>query len=237
MKQSLILALSLCLIFSACEKSKDDDITGKDCQIATATFSTHKYDADGRLINLSHSADPVGTSYIYSKDMIQIQGSKGIPDITMKLVNGRVTETISKGNSIVEYLFSYDSDGYLSKSVRLDGGEVHTYTYSYTDGNLMKIEGTKLSNGRTTNHPTVTFERSSESSANIRDIGLLIDTSFPFTTYKMDKYLGKGSKNLVLKKIELGTTLTYTYTKDVNGNIKSVKRNDQDAYIIEYKCK
>jgi YD repeat-containing protein len=238
MKQTLMLMLSLCLIFSACGKSEDEpSIEGKNCQISTVGYETHKYDAQGRLINISHANDLKGITLTYTPDLITILGSANIPDIKLKMLNGRVTEATTLFSSRSDYTFSYDSDGYLIKVVLLEGGEVHTYTYSYTSGNLTKIEGTKLSSGKLSNHPTITIDYSTELASNVADIGIPIEKPFIFTTYKVDKYFGKQSKNLVKAVTELGATRTFTYTKDVNGNITSIKRHDLSAYMIDYSCK
>jgi hypothetical protein len=238
MKHALLLTLSIALIFSSCGKSNEEpSVEGKTCQISIAANENHKYDAEGRLINISNSADPAGVNITYSKDMITILGSNKIPNIKLILVNGRVTEATTVSSSTTNYEFSYDMDGYMSKAVMFSGGEVHTYTYSYTGGNLTRIEGTKLSSGKLSNHPTITVEHSTELASNIAEIGIPIEKPFIFSRYKVDKYFGKQSKNLVSKVTELGTSVSFTYTKDVNGNITSVKRSDSNPYLIMYTCK
>lgn len=111
MKQTLMLIISLCLIFSACDKSKEEpSIQGKTCQIASVAGELLTYDDQGRISKLGFQNAPPHTTISYNLGSLSIISNGGNPNMKLTLQDGRVVKVDDYQQPSV-YTFKYDSEG------------------------------------------------------------------------------------------------------------------------------
>lgn len=236
MNKTLLILLSFSLIFTACKKSGDDSPESKTCQISTVDTQTLTYNNQGKISSIAVTLSPHITNINYETNKIKIISTNGEVNILLNLTDGKVT-TAEDFNAKTTYTFTYDSEGYRKEAIMLKANSKTTVNYTYTDGNLTKLQMTDLlSNGSTIVGAPVIFQYLSEPASNIVDVGLAIETTFILHHYKLDSYFGKQSKNLISKVTKDGFTVNYTFTKDANGKITSVE-NPGRKYMVTYACK
>lgn len=228
------------LIVASCSKSKDEP---KDeavsCQLTESSSPNGKtnytYNGDGKLI--ASKIDAYKETYEYTSTSIIwkfIEPSGTIYTTTYLLdAQGRVkSSSENRANST----FTYNSEGYLME-VNTVGSGAGKVTYTWTNGNLTKVERTTTSGTNTVN---IEYGTESRPISFNGDISSYLETAYWHdgdTQILTSSAFGKQSKNLIVKV----SNATYTYAKDNNGNITKMVEKAQGGSetVYEYKhtCK
>lgn len=254
MKQTLILMLSLFLL-TACSKSDSDDSqpATTTCTVKTMEYLENNksddklfltYNDKGKVIRIDHgtanSADYETYDYQTGKIVLfdKIASSGKSETITFNLdANSRIT-------SVDGYTFKYNADGYLSESKETGSGFTSTTTYTYTGGNLTKIDYVDTY-GTTTEKSSTTIDYNTDAYQSIGGYGSAL-ANFSFNEYgALIDYYGKPSKNLISKDTFKSTgypddVTTYTYVKDEKGKVTSMKLDRgqmKNELNLVYDCK
>ncbi|RQO70623.1 hypothetical protein DBR43_21735 [Pedobacter sp. KBW06] len=256
MKRTLILTLcSAILAVSSCKK-KDEIIVIIDppvpapCQMIKTNLSSNlfqlsdvlTYDDKGRVVK-TLSSDKNEVTYAYSSTNItQTLGKSQTFNINYVLDDkGRVgQENISETDKIV---YVYNTDGYLSEVKDIGKqGENYSMVYSYTNGNLTKIE----KKGGTPD-PTSTINISYGADIAVSNFFIPSISDLPESmTGVLSRYFGKPSKNLPTKITRTlpGRSLIFSYEKDAKGNVIKFTNTTSAPYesqsftsTAEYSCK
>lgn len=228
MKKSLILTLSIALLaITSCKKiDRSDDpeptLPENRCYLTTSSLVSEddqdvlnfSYDNQGR-VSLVKSATGLDISYTYTSTKIiamikESSGSEGLPFEYILDAKGRIISESSLFGSKTEY--RYNAEGYLIESDEIvDPSTTYTTKYSYTNGDLTKIEEdgdeTIITYGTELAFPNYMVNANLDFPVNL--LGPL------------KNYFGKQSVHL-FTKIESSRSLTYdtfTYVKDINGNV------------------
>lgn len=240
---------AMMLIVVSCSKSREepkDENTA--CQLTESARSysdsdykwneSFSYDDKGRIIKIvERDGTDVGViDYVYSATEIKQMDHGYI--LTYKLdANNRIVSD-SEG-----YTYSYDDKGYLvGKSMNNGANYIVTIKYTYTNDNLVKIVEEVFDNYVTTTY-TDTYEYGTEEAGSnfinpwSGDVGLPLELSGI-----LGGYIGKSSKNLVTKHTGRYDSGTFSYTKDVSGNItkttiSSTSGSSKTTIEHKYNCK
>lgn len=248
MNKSILLLSALCLLIVASCKRPDDivDPGTTTCLLTERTKSfagidgekfTNTYDADGKITSVKVSGGGVPTVIIYTYSASKITAVRTDEDGSYTSVysldaQGRIVTESLNGSDYRSY--SYNADGYLIELV--EGSS--TTKYSYTDGNLTKVDDIE---GKTTK--TYTY------GTDLFNINFFLGEYFSSES-PLAKYFGKSSKNLPIKYAHKGiygneelliAEETYSYQKDAQGNIVKVVLQDVDKNLytsnLKYTCK
>ncbi len=229
------------IIAASCSKSKEKpkDETSS-CQVTEKTSSngtvSYSYHSDGKLAATKEGVYQETYTYAPTSMIWKfIEPSGNTYTTTYTLDAQGMVKTSFDG--AVNNTFSYDGNGYLIE-VRGEALWVGILKYTWTNGNLTKIEQTRGGSTNTTN-----LEYGIES----RPMGFNADyaSGGEFIWQDGDRQIlasssfGKQPKNLVSKITFNGGTSQYSYTKDANGNIAKVAVTGTNGTSIDYKynCK
>ena len=201
-----------------------DNANGKIVRIDTngSTTTTFEYDNQGRISKVYN--DGCGVNYSYTTGKVKVQWDDG----------GNIAPCIG-------YL---NSDGYLSKAIRVEGEhEYGEFTATYDDkylisadtpnSNLYKLEYNSDGNLDNIKWPdkrgwkTVTkFQYTDEKNdANIDLTSYLAPAGQEHTLFAPYGFLGKRSKNLISKIIYSNTnSKVFTYERDKKGRISQIRK-------------
>ncbi len=242
MKKVLLLSLSAVLLVTACKKSKPETKQDEVCIVKSIELHGNKiikysfsYDDKGRIVKKNNSW-PYYWTYTYLTDKIILGYSHTSSTDTLDLdANGRIKYRNG-------YTYKYNEEGYLIEAITKEG---ETMTLTYQNGNPVKIVAAyQLDNGPYIE--TTTFEYNNEPYQTLRGLfgqplfQAVIDDS------SLVPYLGKSPKNMLIKEtVKQGDFLsyvtTYTYEKDTQGNINSIKEINPEGVQREekltYQCK
>lgn len=258
MKQISLLMLSAVLMLGSCSKSNDDSKPKEEtCRVESiqnvsdkGTFNWSKsytYDEKGRMKTSDYKEEYNGElvgyieAFTYQSDKIIVEA-----DSDNELYNldasGRIASiTFEEGSTN----FSYNSEGYLSKitsSYNYSKPYTETSTLTYSNGNLIKIVTISESSGSTLIErvSNITYTNESVKVGLVQDIVTdhLFELAHDGISENIAGFLGKRSKNLISKvdMLEKGYgdesnhTTTYTYQKDTENNIKSMKEVSKSFY-------
>jgi len=241
MKQNLTLMLSaVMLVVASCSKSKDEP---KDeavsCQLTESSSpngkTTYTYNGDGKLT--ASKIDAYQETYEYTSTSIIwkfIEPSGTIYTTTYLLdAQGRVKSSSDNSSNST---FTYNSERYLTE-VNTVGSSAGKVTYTWTNGNLTKVERITTYGTNTIN---IEYGTESRPTGFNGDISSHLETAYWHdgdTQILTSSAFGKQPKNLVAKV----SNTTYTYTKDNNANItKMVEKaqgGSETVYEYKYNCK
>jgi hypothetical protein len=257
MKKTLILTLcSAILAVSSCKK-KDEIIVIIDppvltlpCQLIKTNLSSNlfqlsevlTYDDKGRVVKTLSDGKNEATYAYSSTNITQTLGKSQTFNINYVLDDkGRVSqENISETDKIV---YVYNTDGFLSEVKDIGKqGENYSMVYSYTNGNLTKVE----KKGGTPD-PTSTINISYGTDLAVSNFFIPSISDLPESmTGVLSRYFGKPSKNLPTKITRTlpGRSLTLSYEKDAKGNVIKFTNATSAPYesqsfttTAEYGCK
>jgi len=242
-KTILMLSVVTLSIVMSCSKSKDEptEETKTNCQQTETAYTysgsntskttfTYTYDANGRITKFveKEGTDTYTTNYTYAATEIK------------EIFEGQTTTyKLDASNRIVSdehFQYLYDANGYLVQRKHIGSNSIDTY--SYTNGNLTKIEiGTT----------TYVVEYSAvEAKGSPMLTGP--DIAIPYElTGVLKGYFGKASRNLIAKITSTGTypsqsyTQTFTHSIDAVGNLIKVVITESTGIIFtldhKFECK
>lgn len=243
---------AIMLIAVSCSKSKEEpkDETPKACLVSEVVNGNNKddkqayaYDESGNVLTYIYAGEGLKETYTYTSSSItkkHEQSPVSYTEVFTLDAQGRVKSSswtsTDVANSNYTASYTYDNDGYLieKKTTHYDN-TTSTQKCTWTNGNLTKIED--FYNGSSTPNIVFTYQYSADIlPSNFLIVGIL-DVGL-YDTH-ISKFFGKQPKNLPAYD-----GATYTFTKDVNGNIikfvSEYKYNGSDyVNITEYKynCK
>lgn len=242
MKRNLLTLSAACLLLvTSCSKKNSNETpeTTKRCLLTETTFTikggesgknTFIHDDKGRVLTGKYG-DASMDQYTYTNEQITLKTVDGIITTYKLDSKGRIiTETYSDSKSRIDY--SYDTEGYLTAEVELNGTQTATTKYTYTNGNLTSIDyGADKTTISYNNDPAQ------------ENLHIDMDTDLPnFHSGVLKLYFGKPSKNLVSKITSNdGYSESYIYEKDTNGNITKISMlaSDSKGFTVDnkYTCK
>ena len=228
----LFSLLLLVIIFAGCSKTGDDPTqTASGCTLeslkevfggnTTAAFY-FTYDNQGRVTRVDYGSKNSNQyeTYTYSSDKILVTGTA--------LGNGTAVYDLDAGGRVIKYgnaTFTYNSDGQLARMVDVNGPHSTTATYTYQNGNLVKLDQVGQYGQPQPVNNIVLYEYDLTQSSNTAPGDPITFTA----THRpgLGKYFGKGSANLVKKEIirmqnQPEESRVHTYTRDTKGNITLV---------------
>ncbi|MES2386389.1 MAG: hypothetical protein V4543_00175 [Bacteroidota bacterium] len=146
-----VASIALVSVFAITSCGKDDAApAAKKCYVLTETsddgkVTTYSYDAANNITMMvakpaSGSSDT--TWYTYTTDKLyskRKQSGYYLYD-TATMVSGRITNEVSSDNQGYATVNTYDGSGQLIKSVSNSGGGPTTSTYTWSGGNVTKID-------------------------------------------------------------------------------------------------
>lgn len=207
----------------------------------TTSAFYYTYDNPGRVTRIDFGTRQSATyeTYTYSADKIVVSGTA--------LGNGTAVYELDASGKVIKYgttTFTYNSNGYLAKSTEVNGPHTTTITYTYQNGNLVRVDQVGNYGGPQPVVTVVLFEY--EQSPAIRSIppGDPIN-NFGSSRSVLGAWFGKGSTNLVKRETAMNNTSadeirTHTYTRDSKGNIVNVRTDVSDGRVGEkrltYNC-
>jgi hypothetical protein len=249
-KSASLMALTLLLI--SCSKSTENTQTQTSgCTLAslseiyngaTTRAFFYTYDTQGRVSRIDFDTKPSATyeTYTYSTDRIVVSGTA--------LGNGTAVYELDGSGRVIRYgptTFIYNSEGYLVRSSETSGPHTTNITYTYQNGNLVRVDQVGNYSGPQPVTTTVLFEYDEPMAVRSIPPGDPINY-FSSSRSVLGSYFGKGSKNLVKKEIannntSADETRTHTYTRDDKGNITNVRTVVSDGRVGEkrltYSCR
>jgi hypothetical protein len=224
--------LLVVIIFAACSKSGGDPSqTASGCTLESIrevfggnTTSAHyfTYDNQGRVTRVDYGSKNSNQYeiYTYSNDKIVVSGTN--------LGNGTAVYDLDASGRIIRYgsaTFTYNSDGQLARMVEVNGPFSTTATYTYQNGNLIKLDQVGQYGQPQPVSNIVLYEYDLAQSASTAPGDPITFTA----THRpgLGKYFGKGSTNLVKREIlrmpnQPEESRVHTYTRDAKGNITLV---------------
>lgn len=242
----------LTFVLFACSKSNETTETQTSgCALAslselyngaTTRAFFYSYDNQGRVSRVDFDARQSTTyeTYSYAADRIVVGGTA--------LGNGTAVYNLDANGRVVKYgqaTFTYNSEGYLIKSSETNGPHTTNITYTYQDGNLVRVDQVGNYGGPQPVITTVLYEYDEQQAIPSIPPGNPIN-NFGSSRSVLGAYFGKGSKNMVKKETaKNGTSAdeirTHTYTRDDKGNITKIKTDVSDGRTGErhltYNCK
>ena len=224
-KSILTLSAALLLIVASCSKNNDKptDET-KSCRQTETKFNDgtvfqYTYDDKARVVTWKKvwtSGTPETVTYQYSANEIVETEKSDYINVTKHAVDasGRITtSTTTHGydNSVSASTYTYDANGNLTQ---IKEGSSTPITLGYTNGNLTTINNQQVTY-------TITYGTDTYNGGFFR---YNTNDTFPEELETpLFSYFGKRSKALPTKSVVnwggTETTESYTYEKDVNGNV------------------
>lgn len=202
----------------------------------------YSYDNQGRVSRIDFDTRQSATyeTYTYAADKIVVGGTA--------LGNGSAVYELDGNGRVIKYgsaTFTYNNEGYLVRSSEVNGPHSTNITYTYQNGNLVRVDQVGHYGGPQPVTTTILYEY--DETPAIRSIppGDPLN-NFGSTRSVLGAYFGKGSKNMVKKEIAKNNTAadetrTHTYTKDDKGNISFIKTVVSDGRVGEkqltYSCR
>lgn len=209
---------------------------------------TFEYNAEGKVVKTTEETDPEVKSdkststYEYSADKITQTYStdSGTPDVRIATIeNGRiVSESVKfKVQGTLEdatLTYTYNANNELVKSVKKVGTEVYEWVYTWTDGDITKIE--IYYNSKPNEIITLTYD-TSVTNPYILAMNMMWLADFDIegiTPYGQvfGHYYGNLTKHALKSrtaenapgsvKQEVSDNFVLTYNKDANGEVKSM---------------
>ena len=241
----------LTFLLIACSKSDENKETRTSgCSLAslselyngaTTRAYFYSYDNQGRVSRIDFDTRQSATyeTYTYAADRIVVSGTA--------LGNGMAVYELDANGRVAKYgtaTFTYNSEGFLIRSSETNGPHSTNITYTYQDGNLVRVDQVGNYGGPQPVTTTVLFEYDELQAVKSIPPGDPIN-NFGSSRTVLGSYFGKGSKNMVKKEIAKSNTSadetrTHTYTKDGKGNIINVRTVVSDGRIGEkqltYSC-
>lgn len=245
----MLSAMALFVVVS-CSKSKEEPKEqAADCQLMQASVSgggetiTNSYEYNNgkitivKSISVFNNGSPISKNYSYNYTSTSISHMESNYSLDAQ---GRIkNQSGSDHNGNFTKIYVYNNDGYLTEIKKDNTNEVTKYTW--TNGNLTKIEEVYSSGGTSYIHIEF-YEYGTELKpanfyADVPDLPIVYDYTF--------RYMGKQSKNLVSKiRYENGASSDiYSYGKDDKGNITSITQKEEgtlktwSVYEFKYNCK
>ena len=250
--KKLVLFITLStLILSGCKDNSDDPasectITALKSKNTGETQSTTiglQFDAQKRVTKADYKylSDIWSMAYNYQTSTIVRTETEGTTTYTgtYTLTNGRVTKYVGSPATID---FTYNTDGYVSKTVITLPGTTVTNNLTYQDGNLKSIE-----RKQGTNTSFVTISYGTDLAVDLLGYGnslmLWDDVLEEAGDYFIVSagYFGKASKNLPVSYTFTNTSSTHNvqYEKDVTGKILSMFKSSAGVDVntsFTYTC-
>jgi hypothetical protein len=249
--KNLTTIFTVCFLFLSCSKDIDDEIqkTVKTCKVIELVDGTERafltYDTKDRVIKINNTtanSSNFGT-YNYQSDKIIVTWGTDVK--TYLLNSAGLIYKFTDGEDTYEY--SYNTDGYLIKVTQKNSRDpkfLIIRNLSYTNGNLTSIIREPSSNVSGSYGITITYQ----SDAFVNIFGF----NHPLGFYGPDPdvfaedqiinyggYFGKAPKNMPVSYTvnpKSTTEDTYTYQKDSDGNISSIKYKNGYVVSFVYKC-
>lgn len=259
MRRIFILYLGAALALAACSKSDNDpqpDPNETTCKVTSVKTDdeteTIHYDEQERvkLLIVDYGSNNIdSTAFDYQDD---------------KIIVTYVIHEEGYGETKRETHFTLDASGKIISSEVHDKNEIdERYTYEYENNRIKSVseQGKKFYdvtwNGDNVTKAAYTWDafsqvRSFEYDTNENTTNLYIANLFPLRAemevYGIEAlyeqgYLGEKSKNLISSENTTGGSIgtsskSYTYTKDNNDNIISIKTSSKESinYQLTYKC-
>lgn len=249
MKQTLTLILSI-FFLASCIKTDDSEPEPEAtiCEVKAIEFNSNgtatdklflTFNDNGKVTRIDHGVQNSNNyeTFDYQSGKIVMFDSKNYygkaETLTFNLdANSRIT---SVGNNT----FKYNTDGYLIEAKETGNGVTSTFTFSYTSGNLTKIDYLNTYSGGTEKSTTL-LEYNSDAYQSIGGFGSAL-VNFEFNGLGvLTEFYGKTPKNLIAKdtfKPSGGSdyVTTYSYQKNDKGKVVSMKLNQASSNNAEYK--
>ncbi|MFD1629995.1 hypothetical protein [Pseudopedobacter beijingensis] len=231
MKKILMLALTATMMLVACKKDKggDEPETIPTCAMVKwedsygySSTDVVKFDDKGRI------KDDGSATYEYFPDKIIVKrDGDNIARCTLD-AQGRIVKIEDYNmEGEIDYFceFEYNNEGYLIKSRRPYGSDYTIKTYTWENGNLVKIVETTNWN---VSAPTSVTETITYGNDVIKDKLIAQEIYNYYSSSKWNggliEYFGKMSKNApVLIQSDYPWGSSYTYKKDAKGKINGYK--------------
>ncbi|WP_113661774.1 hypothetical protein [Pedobacter nanyangensis] len=249
MKKLLLTAFTAFVVLgvSSCKKSKEKS-EEKEVKTTCATikYSSIKegnsiypnseakviFDEKGRIIERKNVDGTTHLRYKYYQDKIEVtSGNIDHPNYDAIYTldgQGRITKKAS--GSIYEY--KYNSDGYLIEMT--DGYGIYTYTWQ--NGNLIKLVFLVIKGASTGNTSTKNFTYGDDVIKDKLVAYNVYGEIYPYPDGHLSGYFGKTSKNAPI-------IIGRSYIKDIKGDIigyKIAERTDNTLtyeLTVDYNCK
>ncbi|WP_316821664.1 hypothetical protein [Pedobacter gandavensis] len=255
-KVFLMLSAIGILTISSCSKDKNEpgpeEITVKECILKSSedinSYNNVKrfytYDQNSNISRIDYDTEKSThfQTFIYEKDKITsneeeiFNFGKENEINTYKLdAKGRII-TVIEDPDRPGVTCSYNAEGYLVQTKETDhedNSSITTVTYSYANGNLIKVVNERVDNSGLEFNVTTNITYTDELLNNQAVFAKLYNSFLPDETDELTAFLGKRSKNLPAKYVIVETyktaeynrtaTLQFTYLKDVKKNVTSVK--------------
>jgi hypothetical protein len=249
----LMLTLSV-LIWAGCKKDNDTEqpkvpvcnISKFEDPTNSLDGGTMEYDSNNRLVKIKLSDINI-TNIAYTQGKVTITNADDEEVYYNLDAQGRVS-TYTENDSKYSISYAYNNDGYLNTADEKEDGVAFSHiSFTYTDGNLVKINRTDTSNGNEFTSET-SIEYSDEAAFNFLGFADPL-SAVGNINYYLSSFFGKASKNQVKKVTTTGTgiiketipntivkstnILTYTYEKNSNGKMSSVSEVSSSQVQID----
>jgi YD repeat-containing protein len=244
--KNLTTMFAVCFLFLSCSKDIDDEIpkTAKNCKVTEIIDGNETffltYDNKDRVIKIAALNSSDFATYNYQSDKIVVTVGKNVK--TFLLNPAGLIYKFTDGDDTYDY--SYNADGYLVKVTQKNSRDTKWLlirNLSYTNGNL-----TSIMRDPSTNQIPWTITVTYQSDVFVNMFGF----NHPLELYGPDPFLfapdliinyggyfGKAPKNMPVSYTVNSTskTETYTYQKDSDGKISSIKAHGSVTSFV-YKC-